>query len=648
VNAPELLWQPSEQVCARTHLSAYTRFLEQEQGLRFASYEQLWAWSVNELEAFWESLWRWFGVEATRGYERVLSSRVMPGCEWFPGAQLSYAERIFSGRRDAEPALLHASELRPLAAMSWAELRELTAAIRAGLVECGVVAGDRVAAYLPNLPETVAAFLACASLGATWSSAAPEFGTRAVVERFAQIEPKVLLAVDGYRYAGKDFDRRGVVAELRRELGSLERVFVLPYLTGEGNWQELLRPNVPLSFTSLPFDHPLWVLYSSGTTGLPKPIVHGQGGILLEHLKQHYLQLDLHRDERLFWFTTTGWMMWNFLVGGLLGEAPIVLYDGSPLAPDPGVLWRLAAEAGVTCLGTSAAHISSSIKSGLTPGASYDLSRLRAVGSTGSPLAPEAFRWIYDAVDSDTWLFSMSGGTDVCTAFVGGVPTLPVYAGELQARALGARVEAFDASGRSLVGAVGELVLTAPLPSMPVGFFGDASGERYRTAYFSSYPGVWRHGDWIEITPRGSAVIYGRSDATINRGGVRIGTSEIYSCVLALDEVLDALVVDADGFVPLFVVLRDGRTLDAELELEIRRKLRDECSPRHVPSEIHQAPAIPRTLSGKIVELPVKQILTGADPARTTSREALANPSALDWFSEWARRSAPPGQLEQR
>jgi acetoacetyl-CoA synthetase len=562
----------------------------------------------------------------------------MPGAEWFSGAELSYAERVFRGKPDDAIAVVHASELRELDVLSWRELRELTAAIAAGLRAAGVERGDRVAAYMPNIPETAASLLACASIGAIWSSCSPDFGVRTVVDRFAQIEPKVLLAVDGYRYGGQDHDRRDTVSALQRKLPTLEQTYVLPYLRDGGSWHELLQPGTVLEFAQLPFEHPLWVLYSSGTTGLPKPIVHSQGGILLEHLKTLHLHVDARPGDRLFWFTTTGWMMWNFLLGGLLTDAAVVLYDGNPATPDLGVLWELAENAGITCFGTSAAYISACMKAGLEPAAGRDLSRLRSVGSTGSPLSPEGFRWIYEHVGEDTWLFSTSGGTDVCTAFVGGVPTLPVYAGELQARSLGAKVEAFDEDGNSIVDEVGELVVTEPLPSMPVFFWGDGNGERYRESYFSVYPGVWRHGDWIEITSRGTAVIYGRSDSTINRAGVRMGTSEIYRAVLALDNVVDALAVDlpregTDGWLSLFVVLREeAGALDEELVATITKRIRTDCSPRHVPDEILQIPEIPRTLSGKILEVPVKRILMGEPPDRVASRDSLANPHALDWF----------------
>jgi acetoacetyl-CoA synthetase len=626
---PKLLWKPSEALVESSELMRYMCSL----GRGFASYDELWRWSVEDVEAFWASLWDWFEIDASVPYERVLGRREMPGAEWFPGARLSYVEHMFRGHADDAVALVHASELRPLGETTWGELRMQTAAIRAGLVELGVGRGDRVVAYMPNIPETIAAFFATASIGAIWSSASPDFGARSVVDRFAQIEPKVLLAVDGYRYGGKDFDRMDTVRQLQAEIPSLEHTFVLPYLGGEGSWDELLRPGGALEFAQLPFDQPLWVLYSSGTTGLPKPIVHGQGGILLEHLKKMRLHLDIRAGDRLFWFTTTGWMMWNLLLAGLLTEAAIVLYDGNPATPDMDVLWDLAEQTGITCFGTSAAYVNACMKAGVEPAKGRDLSRLRSVGSTGSPLSPEGFRWVYDHVGADTWLFSTSGGTDVATAFVGGVPILPVYEGELQARSLGAKVEAFDEDGNSVVGEVGELVLTEPMPSMPVFFWGDEDGTRYRESYFDVYPGVWRHGDWIEITGRGTAIIYGRSDSTINRGGVRMGTSEIYRVVLGVDEVTDALVVDADGYMPLFVVLRDGAALDDELREEIARRIREDCSPRHVPNEIHAVPEIPRTLSGKILEVPVKRILLGADPAAVASRDSLANPDALDYFS---------------
>jgi len=635
-DAPPIVWEPSPERVASATITRYREWLNETRGLRLEGYHDLWQWSVGDLEGFWGSIWEFFAVEASAPFDRVLGRREMPGAEWFPGAELSYAQHVFRNRDDSEPAILHASELRPLGEWTWGELRARAGAVAGALRESGVVAGDRVAAYLPNIPETVAAFLGCASIGAVWSSCAPEFGVRSVVDRFAQIEPKVLLAVDGYRYGGKDFDRSDARAALQRELPTVERTLVLPYLAG-GDWE---LPPAELDFAQLPFDHPLWVLYSSGTTGLPKAIVHGQGGILLEHLKKLRLHLDARAGDRVFWFTTTGWMMWNFLVGGLLSDAAIVLFDGNPAYPNLGTLWDLADAAGITCFGTSAGYIAACQKDGVEPRAGRDLSRLDSVGSTGSPLSPEGFDWVRDELGEDTWLFSTSGGTDVCTAFVGGVPVLPVYRGELQARALGAKVEAWSEDGRPLVGDVGELVITEPMPSMPLYLWGDEDGSRYRESYFAEFPGVWRHGDWIEITERGTAIITGRSDATINRGGVRMGTSELYRSVLAFDDVLDALVVeipDGDGSrIALFVVLRGGAELDDELTAEIRRRIREDCSPRHVPDEVRAAPAIPRTLSGKILEVPVKRLLTGARMEDVASRDSLANPEALDWFARLA------------
>jgi acetoacetyl-CoA synthetase len=628
---PTLLWNPPPELAEG---AAMTRFMR-ERG--FGDYHELWRWSVEDSEGFWGAIWDFFGVEGS--YDRVLGDRTMPGAEWFPGTHVNYAEHLFRDRDPERPAIVHASELREQDEWTWGDLREQTAAIAGGLRALGVGPGDRVAAYMPNIPEAIAAFLATASLGAIWSSCSPDFGARSVIDRFAQIEPKVLLAVDGYRYNGRDFDRRETIAQVAAETGG--RVVRLGYLDGSG-WEEgFLQPS-PLTFERVPFDHPLWVLYSSGTTGLPKAIVHGHGGILLEHLKKLHLHVDARDGDRLFWFTTTGWMMWNFLVSGLLTDAAIVLYDGSPGYPDMGVLWDLAERAQITTFGTSAAYIAACMKAGVEPAADRDLSRLRAVGSTGSPLSPDGFRWVYDHVGRDTWLFSTSGGTDLCTAFVGGCPTLPVYEGELQARALGAAIQAWDPEGRPLIGEVGELVITVPMPSMPLYLWNDPDGERYRDSYFSMYPGIWRHGDWIEITERGTAIIYGRSDSTINRGGVRMGTAEIYRAVLTVEEVVDALVVDVpqedgEGFMPLFVVLREGTSLDEDLTARIKRRIREDASPRHVPNEVVQVKEVPRTLSGKVLELPVKRILMGTPPEQAASRDSLANPASLDFFVSYRR-----------
>jgi acetoacetyl-CoA synthetase len=652
----ELLWEPSTDLVERSRLLEFMRWLERERGLSFADYHELWQWSVDDLDGFWSAIWEFFDVQADGEPRPVLGSRAMPGAEWFPSTRLNYAEHVFRGKRDEEVAILHASELRELGELRWGELRRQVAAVAAGLRDLGVGPGDRVVAYAPNIPEAIVAFLATASIGAVWSSCSPDFGPASVVDRFAQIEPKVLFAVDGYRYGGKDFDRREVVAQLQEAMPSLERTVVLPYLDPEPDlsslraampWDELLATDrsAELTFTRVPFDHPLWVLYSSGTTGLPKAIVQGQGGILVEHLKKLGLHVDAHPGDRLFWFTTTGWMMWNFIVSGLLTEAAIVLYDGNPGHPDMGVLWDLAERAGITMFGTSAAYIGACMKAGLEPGRGRDLGALKAVGSTGSPLSPEGFDWVYEHLGRDTWLFSTSGGTDLCTAFVGGAATLPVYRGEIQARALGAAVEAWDEDGKPVVGEVGELVVTEPMPSMPLYLWGDEDGSRYRESYFEMFPGVWRHGDWLELTRRGTAVIYGRSDSTINRGGIRMGTSEIYRAVLSIDEIVDALVVDVprpgtDGWMPLFVVLRDGAELDEELPREIARRVRERCSPRHVPDEVFRIDEVPRTLSGKVLEVPVKRILMGTPVEKAASRDSLANPRSLDYFVEMASRPA--------
>ena len=651
---PAPLWQPTPEMVEASRLTEYMRWLEAERRLAFGDYEELWAWSTEEPDAFWASLWDFFEIQADGDPTSVFASREMPGAEWFPNTTLNYAEHIFRGKDDAEPAIFHASELRDLGELTWGELRRQVAAVAAGLRGLGVERGDRVVAYLPNVPEAIVAFLASASIGAVWSSCSPDFGPASVIDRFAQIEPKVLFAVDGYRYGGKDFARAETVAELQAAMPCLVATVVLPYLAPEPDlsslgepplWDSFLAENAgaELSFERVPFAHPLWVLYSSGTTGLPKAIVQSQGGILLELLKHLGLHVDARPGDRLFWFTTTGWMMWNFLVSGLLTRAAIVLYDGNPGYPDLSVLWDFAERAGVTIFGTSASYLAGCMKAGIEPGAGRDLSALKAVGSTGSPLAPEGFDWVYEHIGSDTWLFSTSGGTDVCTAFVCGVPILPVYRGELQGRALGVAVEAWDEEGRPVVGEVGELVMTKPIPSMPIYFWNDPDGARYRESYFEMFPGIWRHGDWIEITERGTAIIYGRSDSTINRGGIRMGTAEIYRAVLSIDAILDALVVDipkagTDGWMPLFVVLREGAELDEELTKEIARRVREQCSPRHVPNEVFAIKEVPRTLSGKVLEVPVKRILMGAPIGKSVSRDSLANPAALDYFIEMAKR----------
>jgi acetoacetyl-CoA synthetase len=624
-------------------MARFMRYLATERGLRFADYHALWRWSVSDLEAFWQSVWAFFDVRARAAPESVLGSRAMPGARWFPGATLSYAEHALR-REDDALALLACDESGARRALTRRELRREVARVAAGLRTHGVGVGDRVAAVLPNTAEAVVAFLATASLGATWSSCSPEFGARSVLDRFRQIEPKVLLAVDGHVYAGRRFDRRSELAEVRAGLPGLAATVVLDRLepdaaapAGTLAWANLPREGGDLDPVAVPFDHPLWILYSSGTTGLPKPIVQGHGGILLEHLKALALHGDVREGDRLFWYTTTGWMMWNFIVSGLLVGATVVLYDGSPGWPDLGTLWRLAGATRMTCFGVSAPYLMACRKAGVVPSREADLEALQAVGSTGAPLPPEGFAWVYENVKRDVMLASISGGTDACTAFVGSCPLLPVHAGEIQCRYLGAAVAAFDPEGRPVTGEVGELVLTQPLPSMPLCFWGDRDGRRYREAYFETYPGTWRHGDWIKLTPRGSAVISGRSDSTLNRGGVRIGTAELYRVVESIPAIADSVVVDTgslgqEGRLLLFVVMRPGATLDDATRDAIRSALRTQMSPRHVPDEIHAIPEVPRTLNGKKLEVPIKRILTGTPPERAVNRDTLANPAALDPF----------------
>jgi acetoacetyl-CoA synthetase len=656
----EPMWTPSPERVERANITRYLHWLRDRRGLRFASYDELWRWSVDDLDGFWTSIWEFFEVGGPA--PGALAERRMPGARWFPEATLNHAE-LSLRRHDDHPALLFGNEAGELGTIGYAELGRRVAAAAAGLRRLGVAKGDRVVAYLPNLPETVIAMLATASIGAIWSSCAPEFGVSSVVDRFAQIEPKVLVAVDRYRYNGAWHDRRDALAEIRHRLPTLEATVLVggeePEAPGTREVRSATRPNTTvawdrllqdgagaeLSFEPVAFDHPLWVLYSSGTTGLPKAIVHGHGGIALELLKSTSLHLDLGPADRFFWFTTTGWMMWNFLVGGLLLGSTVVLYDGSPGHPDMGVLWRFAERSGMTYLGTSAAFVLASMKAGVEPAGEVNLSALHSIGSTGSPLPPEGFAWLYEHVGGDVLVGSTSGGTDVCTSFVTSCPLLPVHPGEIQCRALGARVESFDEHGRPVVGQVGELVVTEPLPSMPLFFWNDPDGERYRDSYFATWPGVWRHGDWLEITERGSCIISGRSDSTLNRGGVRMGTAEFYRVVEALDEVVDSLVVDAsdpggEGRLLLFVVLRQGAELDDGLRDRIRAAVRAELSPRHVPDRIAAIAEVPRTLSGKKLEVPVKRVLSGVPLDQAVSEGALANPDAIHQVVALAREPA--------
>jgi acetoacetyl-CoA synthetase len=639
---PRVLWSPPADARTRTRVGHYLDWLASNRSLQFSDYQALWRWSVDDLEGFWGSVAEYFEVDFDTPPRRVLDSLHMPGASWFPGARLNWAAHALrlADRYQNDVVVVGHSETRPEQQLTVTELRDAVARVRGGLLRLGIRPGDRVAAYLPNVPEAAIALLATASIGAVWSSCAPEFGTRSVIDRFGQIEPAVLLTTDGYRYAGRDVDRTQELAAIRAALPSLNATVLVPYLTDGAAipdavpWGELAAEKTELAFEPVPFDHPLYVLFSSGTTGLPKPIVHGHGGILLEHLKIHALHHDLGPDDRFFWYTTTGWMMWNYLMSGLLVGSTIVLYDGSPAHPDLMRLWHLASETATTCFGTSAPFLMACRKAGLGPGREVDLSRLRSIGSTGAPLPAEGFRYVYEAIGSDLQLASVSGGTDVCTAFVGASPLVPVWEGEISCRHLGCRVEAFDPNGHSLIGEQGELVITAPMPSMPTGFWNDPEGRRYRAAYFADYPDVWRHGDWITITERGSCVITGRSDATLNRGGVRIGTAEFYAIVEGFPEVSDSLVVhleDGDRLI-LFLALQPGMELDEALRSRLISDLRSSLSPRHAPDEIVAVPSIPRTLSGKKLEVPVKRILIGTPPDRAASRDSLSDPSSLDAF----------------
>jgi acetoacetyl-CoA synthetase len=646
----EVLWTPPADVRETSRIGHYLRWLAVERGLDLPDYDTLWRWSVTDLDGFWQSIWDYFEIVAHDPPTAVLAEREMPAARWFPGATLNYAENVLRmpGRADDDPVVVAHSQTRAPITLTAAELREQVRRARAGLRRLGVTRGDRVAAYAPNIPETYVLMLATASLGAVFSSCAPEFGTRSVTDRWQQIEPKVLVAVDGYRYGDKPVDRRAEVAAIRAALPSVVHQVDIGYLDADtGSWGDLVADtDEPLTFEALPFDHPLYVLYSSGTTGLPKPIVHGHGGILLEHLKMLALHHDLGPADRFFWFTTTGWMMWNFLISGPAVGATIVLFDGNPGAPDLDVLWGLAEDAGITYFGTSAPFLLACRKAGLSPKDSHDLSALRGLGSTGAPLPPQGFVWVYEHVSRTLQLQSLSGGTDVCTGFVGATSLLPVRAGVIACRCLGAKVEARSGDGTPVVGELGELVITAPMPSMPVGFWNDPDGSRYRDAYFDVYPGVWRHGDWITIDEQGGCVITGRSDATLNRGGVRLGTSEFYAVVEGLPEVADALVVhleDAEGGAGellLFVVPADGGEVDDALRAKIARELRTSLSPRHIPDTIVGVRAVPRTLSGKKLEVPVKKILTGTPVETAAAKGALANPESLAAFEELARERA--------
>jgi len=636
----DVLWRPPADWRERTEAGRYLTWLDRG----FDDYDDLLRWSIADLEGFWASLWKHFGIRAHVPYERVLGSREMPGAEWFPGARLNYAEHMLGGPEDAgSVAVVARSQTRDPVELTFGDLREQVARARAGLLRLGVERGDRVVAYLPNIPETLVAFLATASIGAIWATCPPEFGVRSVVDRLGQLEPKLLLAVGGYRYGDRLIERHQQVAEIRTRLPSIETVVEVRYagerIPNATSWDDLLTEDAPLEFASLPFDHPLYVLFSSGTTGLPKAIVHGHGGILIEHLKNHGLGWDVGPGDRLLYFTTTAWMMWNALVSALLLRASVVMIDGNPGYPDLGFQWQLAEETRPTLMGASPAFALACRKAGIEPGQRYDLSSLRTIVTAGSPLPVDGFEWFYEQVDPSVLLINGSGGTDVCSGIVQGNPLIPVYAGEIAGRCLAVDTAAFDPDGREVVGELGELVIRQPMPSMAVRFWNDPGFERYRAAYFDVYPGIWRHGDWIMFTERGSSLITGRSDATLNRGGVRLGTSEFYSVLEELDEVLDGLVVhleEPDELI-LFVVLREGLELDDSLRKRIAGALRESLSPRHAPDTIVALPAIPQTLTGKKLELPVKRILSGVPAAEVVSPDALANPAAIEPVVEYAR-----------
>ncbi len=653
VTQGQVLWMPPADARERFLLGRFMDWLRSERGLDLSDYEELRRWSIADLEGFWSAVWDFFEIRAHEPYQRVLGSREMPGAEWFPGARLNYAEHMVGRDEDVDSvAVVAHSQSRDPIELTFGDLREQVARARAGLQRLGVGPGDRVVAYLPNIPETLVAFLATASLGATWATCPPEFGVRSVLDRLGQLEPKVLLAVAGYRWGDKHIDRREQVAPVRAGLPSLEAVVHVPYSGGPDDalpdavsWGELLREQGELAFDPLPFSHPLYVLFSSGTTGLPKAIVHCHGGILIEHLKNHGFSWDLQPGDRLQWFTTTAWMMWNALVSVLLLRASIVMIDGNPVHPDVSFQWALAEKVRPTFFGLSPAFTMACRKEGLEPGRLFDLSSVRMVCEAGSPLPLEGYAWLYEQFGPDVNVNVGSGGTDVCTGIVQGVPLLPVYAGEMSARMLGVDAEAFGPDGKPVVGELGELVIRQPMPSMPVGFWNDDDGSRYRAAYFDHYPGVWRFGDWIVFTERGSSMITGRSDATLNRGGVRLGSSEIYSVVEEHDEVLDSLVVhlEEEDELLLFVVLRPGLELDDGLRMRIDGALRNSLSPRHAPDTIVAVPAIPRTLTGKKLEVPVKRILTGAKVSEVAARDALVDPASIEPFAIFARTRAPVG-----
>ena len=655
VQQGELLWSPSPERIRKARLTEFQNWLQAKHGLVFEDYEALWRWSTTDLDAFWQACWNFFGIEATKPATAVLGQRTMPGAQWFPGAELNYARHMLRHEKPGKTALLHLNERQSLEAITWDDLGNQVRVVATQLRKLGVKKGDRVCAYIVNIPEALVAMLATTAIGAIWSSCGPDFGTPGVLDRFSQLDPTVFIHVDGYQYGGKPFDRRGEVEKILARLTSVKTVIQVPYLDRANPrrltpdtvlWSELLD-HAPVAredfqYEEVSFMHPLWILFSSGTTGLPKPIMHSHGGIIIEQLKHYAFNFDMHAGERLFFFTTTGWMMWNFVVSALLSDVIPVLYDGNPAWPDGDLLWKMVQDSKANLFGASPTYQSILEKNGVVPREKFDLSSLESVTVAGSPVTPECQAWFHDNVKKDAWIAPGCGGTDICSGFVAGVVTLPQYAGEIQARALGVAVHVIGENGDYVVDEVGEMVVTEPMPSMPIGFWNDTNDERYTETYFSDFPGQWRQGDFYKLNARGGVMVLGRSDATLNRFGIRIGTSEIYRTIVLVPGVEDGLIVNLDlpggkFFMPMFVKLREGLTLDDDIVKAINARLRSDCSPRHVPDKIYQVPSIPYTISGKRMEVPVRRILAGMPAAKAANRDAMANPSSLDWFIEYKK-----------